>query len=105
MLALGKNQFKTKTRIPKLLLLLRRMIRYDKAAADSNPLNMVPSTGPPNDDLAYEDVKATPVFSNCCCCICQCSDSVTKDEVCCFFVPLKAGVTFIAIFTVILIAW
>jgi hypothetical protein len=27
MLALGKNQFKTKTRIKKLLLLLRRMIR------------------------------------------------------------------------------
>jgi len=59
----------------------------------------------PNDDLEYEDVGATAVFSNCCCCICQCSDSVTKDEVCCFFVPLKAGVVFIAILTVVLIAW
>lgn len=57
------------------------------------------------DDL--DDFKAKPtkdIYSQCCCCICNCSDEHTQEEVCCLIVPLKAGVTFIAVITVVLIA-
>jgi len=52
----------------------------------------------------YKEKANSPVYSQCCCCICHCSDELTEKEVCCLLIPLKAGITFIAIATVVLIA-
>jgi hypothetical protein len=58
----------------------------------------------PDDAEKYKAKENAPIYTQCCCCICHCSDELTDDEVCCLLVPLKAGITFIAIITVVLIA-
>jgi len=35
-----------------------------------------------------------------CCCLCQCSDSKTKDLTCCCFFPIRCGVLFIGAFVI-----
>ena len=75
----------------------------DKKADENAPFLSNPLDTP--DDLdKYKAKENAPLYSNCCCCICHCSDELTENEVCCLLIPLKAGITFIAIITIILIA-
>jgi len=72
---------------------------------ESKPLIELKNPMDTPDDL--DDFRPKPtaeVYTQCCCCICNCSDEHTEEEVCCLIVPLKAGVTFIAVATVVLIA-
>jgi hypothetical protein len=69
------------------------------------PLLAIKNPMEQEDDLDKFKPKPTKdIYSQCCCCVCNCSDEHTQEEVCCLIVPLKAGVTFIAIITVVLIA-
>lgn len=69
-----------------------------------NPFEKDPLT--PADDLDEYIPKEgnEQVYTQCCCCICNCSDEATEEEVCCLLIPLKAGITFIAVLTIVLIA-
>lgn len=38
----------------------------------------------------------------CCCCVCQCDDEQTREYKCCILFPIKCGVQFIALLTVLI---
>jgi len=59
---------------------------------------------PPDEADTYKEPENRPIYSQCCCCICHCSDSLTEGATCCLVIPLKAGITFIAVLTVVLVA-
>ena len=42
-------------------------------------------------------VKRTPVRTDCCCCLCGCSNELTQGVKCCFCFPIKSGIVLIGL--------
>jgi len=64
------------------------------------PLRSHQEKNNPDDDDPY----AEPILEPCCCCECVCANEFTKESSCCGCFPIKCGVVFIGIFTVIITA-
>jgi len=47
------------------------------------------------DDGSDNTVKRTIVRTDCCCCLCGCSNELTQGVKCCFCLPIKAGIVLI----------
>jgi hypothetical protein len=78
-----------------------------KKEEDNNAMAALDPTAamtPEDDADNFREPENRPIYSQACCCICHCSDQLTEGATCCFIVPLKAGITFIAVLTVVLIA-
>merc|ERR1711998_474547 len=82
--------------------------KEDKKEEKKDPLGFNPdptaAMTPADDADQYREPDNRAIYSQCCCCLCHCSDSLTEGQTCCILVPLKAGITFIAILTVALVA-
>ena len=51
----------------------------------------------PQDDGSDNTLYREPVRSDCCCCLCGCSNELTVDKTCLFCFPIKAGVVIIGL--------
>lgn len=49
------------------------------------------------DDGSDNTVQRKPVRTDCCCCLCQCSNELTEGVKCCFCFPIRSGIVIIGI--------
>jgi hypothetical protein len=63
------------------------------AAADALGLNAFGG----GDDGSDNTVQRTPIRTDCCCCLCNCSNELTAGVKCCFCFPIKTGIVLIGI--------
>lgn len=63
------------------------------AAADALGLNAFGG----GDDGSDKTVQRTPVRTDCCCCLCNCSNELTAGVKCCFCFPIKTGIVIIGL--------
>jgi len=56
-----------------------------------------------NDDGSDNTLYRKPVRTDCCCCLCGCSNELTEGVKCCFCFPIKAGIVLVGLIVAIIV--